>query len=50
MLRIPWMQYESNEEVLREIGTTRTKLLTIRKRMLTFLGHVMKKIKKAWKI
>ena len=42
LLKIPWTAKKSNEDVLKEAGTTRTLINTIRRRQLKFLGHVMR--------
>lgn len=36
-------EHISDEEILKNIGTTRTRILTIRKRQLNILGHIMNK-------
>ena len=41
LLKIPWTARKSNEDVLKEAGTTRTLINSIR-RQLKFLGHVMR--------
>ena len=43
MLKIPWTDHVTNEEVLKKIGTERKLLLAVRKRQLEFLGYVMRK-------
>ena len=43
MLRISWTEHMSNEEVLAKAGTRRKLVVTIRKRQLQFLGHVLRK-------
>ena len=43
MLRISWTDHMSNEEVLAKAGTRRKLVVTIRKRQLQFLGHVLRK-------
>ena len=43
MLKIPWTDHVTNEEVLKKIGTKRKLLTSVRKRLLEFLGHVMRK-------
>ena len=43
MLRISWTERVTNDEVLRRAGYNRSLLLTIRRRQLSFLGHVIRK-------
>ena len=43
VMRIFWTEHVSNEEVLRRANHCRRLLKTIRKRQLSFLGHVMRK-------
>ena len=43
MLRIPWTDHITNEEVLRKAGCQRKLMFNIRKRQLLFLGHVIRK-------
>lgn len=43
MLKISWTEKKSNAEVLTTAGTTRSLIKTIRKRQMTFLGHVYRK-------
>ena len=43
MIKISWMKRMSNESVLNMAGTTRSLLVTIRKRHLNFIGHVARK-------
>ena len=42
MLKISWMDRKTNEFVLATTGVNRKLLATIRKRKMTFLGHVMR--------
>ena len=42
MLKIPWTERVTNEEVLRRAGTRRELMKSIRQRQLRFLGHVMR--------
>ena len=42
MLRIPWTDLKTNEEVLTLAGETRNLMNIIRKRQLRFFGHVMR--------
>ena len=43
MLRIPWTDHITNEEVLRRAKCQRKLILNIRRRQLLFLGHVIRK-------
>ena len=43
MMNISWKDKVSNEKVLLQCGTIRSMLKTIRKRQLTFLGHIHRK-------
>ena len=43
MLKIPWTEKKSNEEVFQEAGVHRTLLKRIRQRQLAFLGHVLRR-------
>lgn len=43
MLRISWVKKLSNEKVLKLVKEDRSLLVTIRKRQLSFMGHVMRK-------
>ena len=43
VLRIPWTAHRTNESILQETGYTRTLLGSIKKRKLTYLGHIMRK-------
>jgi len=43
MLKIPWTEKKSNEEVFQEAGVRRTLLKRIRQRQLAFLGHVLRR-------
>ena len=43
MLRIPWTDKKSNEEVLREANSRRMLINKIGKRQTTFFGHVMRR-------
>jgi len=45
MLRIPWTDHETNNNVLNRAGTERHLLKKIRKRQAEFLGHVIRKSK-----
>ena len=40
MLRVSWMDRESNDTVLKRAGTKRSLVDTIRKRQLRFVGHI----------
>ena len=42
-MKIPWVDHETNEVVLRRAGTERKIMKAIRKRQMEFLGHVMRK-------
>lgn len=42
MLRISWTQKVSNERVLQRVGKSRDLLLTIKKRKVAYLGHVLR--------
>ena len=42
LLKMPWTAKKSNEDVLKEAGTTRTLINTIRRRQLKFLEHIMR--------
>lgn len=41
MTKIPWLDDETNEKVLRKAGTRRKILKTIRLGRLEFLGHII---------
>ena len=43
ILHSSWTDQVTNEEILIQIGTTRTRIKSIGKRQLSFLGHVMRK-------
>lgn len=43
MLRMPRTNHVCNEEVLRKIRVTRKRILTMRKRQLNFLQHIIRK-------
>ena len=43
MLRIPWTDLKTNEEVLTLAGERRNLMNIIRKRQLRFFGHVMRR-------
>ena len=43
MLKIPWISYTNNEEVLKRSGRQRKLLCIIRKRQLEFFDHVIRK-------
>ena len=43
MLKIPWTEKKSNEEVFQEAGVRRSLLKRIRQRQLAFLGHVLRR-------
>ncbi len=43
ILKIPWTERRTNAEVLRQMGTERELMMTIRKRQMRFLGHVMRR-------
>jgi uncharacterized membrane-anchored protein YhcB (DUF1043 family) len=43
MLRISWNEYVTNEEVYRQMNTSKTLVKGIVHRQLSFLGHVMRK-------
>ena len=40
MMRISWTAKKSNESVLKDANLERSLIKTIRKRQLTFLGHI----------
>ena len=42
MLRISWTRRITNEEVIRIAGTKKSLLETVKKRKLSFFGHVMR--------
>ena len=42
MLRIPWTNKVTNEEILRRAGLKRELLISIEKRQLQFLGHILR--------
>ena len=44
MMRIPWTARITNEEVLERVGVGRSLIGTIRKRQLSFLGHILRGI------
>jgi len=43
MLKIPWTEKKSNDEVFKEAGVCRTLLKRIRQRQLAFMGHVLRR-------
>ena len=43
MLRISWIDRVTNEDVLKKAGINRSLMTIIRKRQLSFLGHVYRK-------
>ena len=43
MLKMPWISYTNNEEVLKRSGSQRKLLCITRKRQLEFFGYVMRK-------
>ena len=43
MLKIAWTEKKTNEEILNEIGIERSLIVTIKKRQLSFFGHMMRK-------
>ena len=43
MMRVPWTDKVSNEEVLRKAGVSRKLLKYIWMRQLSFMGHVIRK-------
>ena len=43
MLKIPWVDHVSNEQVMQRAGAEREIMTSIRKRQLRFLGHTMRK-------
>jgi len=43
MLKISWVEHQSNEEVLRKAKTERSLIKTIRERQMKFMGHIMRK-------
>lgn len=43
MLRIPWREHTTNEEVLKRTANTKELMLTIRKRQPILLRHVINK-------
>lgn len=44
ILRIPWMEQESKEEILRKIASRNTLTFRNRKMELKFLGHMKKEV------
>ena len=42
MLKIPWVDHVSNEQVMQRAGAEREIMTSIRKRQLRFLGHTMR--------
>ena len=45
MMRVPWTDKKSNEDVLKEANANRDLVIRIRKRQSTFFGHVMRREK-----
>ena len=43
MLRVSWVERRTNESIFQEIGMRRELLITIRRRQLGFLGHVLRR-------
>src|SRR5687768_11966240 len=43
ILQIPWTAHRTNESILQETGYRKELLGTIKKRKLTYLGHIMRK-------
>ena len=43
MLKISWVEHQSNEEVLRKAKAERSLIRTIRERQMKFMGHIMRK-------
>ena len=41
-LRVSWTEHKTNEEVLKTAKTTRSLLLTIKKRKCQYFGHVIR--------
>ena len=42
MMRVPWVERVTNQEVLRRAGTTRELWTVVKRRQLGFLGHVLR--------
>lgn len=42
MLRVSWTSHTTNEEVLRRVGTDRVLLTSIKRRKLSYFGHVIR--------
>ena len=42
MLKIPWVDHISNEQVLQRAGAKREIMISIRQKQLRFLGHTMR--------
>lgn len=42
VLRIPWTDRVTNEEVLRRMNTTRQLMVTIKRRKTSYLGHILR--------
>ena len=43
MLKVSWTQKRTNEEVLQMAGADREMIINIRRRQMTFLGHIMRR-------
>ena len=42
MMRVPWVERRTNQEVLQMAGTTRELMIMVRRRQLGYLGHVLR--------
>ena len=42
MMRVPWVERRTNEEVLRRAGVTRELMTVVKRRQLGYLGHVLR--------
>ena len=49
ILRVSWIEKRTNEWVLEKTGTERSLLNQIKRRKLTYFGHLMRKRETAWK-
>ena len=43
MLKVSWTQKRTNDEVLQMAGADREMIINIRRRQMTFLGHIMRR-------
>ena len=43
MMRISWVERQTNEEVLRRVEEERSLMMVIRRRQMKFLGHIMRR-------